>query len=58
MTLLTLAEAAEVLGTRPEHVRRLTRERGLAFVRVGKLTRIDSDDLAAWIAANRYGGNS
>jgi excisionase family DNA binding protein len=55
MALLTLHEAAEVLSTRPEHVRRLTREQGLPHVRVGKLTRIDSDDLAAWIAANRHG---
>ena len=53
MALLKLSEAAEVLGTRPEHVRRLTREGGLPFVKVGKLTRIDADDLTAWIAASR-----
>lgn len=58
MPLLTLAEAAEILGTRPRHVRALTRERGLPFVKVGKLTRVDSDDLAAWIAANRHGDES
>jgi excisionase family DNA binding protein len=58
MKLLRLTEAAEVLGTRPEHVRRLTRERGLPFVRVGRLTRIDADDLDAWIAANRHGYSS
>ena len=58
MHLLSLAEAARVLSTRPEHVRRLTRERGLPFVKVGRLTRVDSDDLAAWIAANRHGDKS
>jgi excisionase family DNA binding protein len=55
MPLLSLLEAAEILGTRPRHVRVLTRERGLPFVKVGRLTRIDSDDLDAWIAANRHG---
>lgn len=58
MSLLSLTEVSRVLGTRPEHVRRLTRERGLPFVKVGRLTRIDSDDLAAWISANRHGDES
>lgn len=58
MSLLTLNQAAEILGTRPRHVRVLTRERGLPYVKVGNLTRIDSGDLAAWISANRHGDES
>jgi excisionase family DNA binding protein len=58
MPLLTYLEAAEILGTKPRHVRVLTRERGLPFVRVGRLTRIDPDDLAKWVAANRHGDES
>jgi excisionase family DNA binding protein len=52
---LSYKKTAEVLGTTPRHVRDLTREHGLPFVRVGRLIRIDADDLAAWIAANRHG---
>ena len=54
MALIDINAAAEILGTRPRHVRVLIRERGLPTVRVGRLTRIDEDDLAAWITANRH----
>jgi excisionase family DNA binding protein len=53
--MLTYTEVAKVLGTTPRHVRRLTRECGLPFVRIGRLVRIDPADLAAWVEANRYG---
>jgi excisionase family DNA binding protein len=55
MPLLTYPETAEILGVTSRQVGVLTRERGLPFVRVGRLIRIDSDDLAAWIASNRHG---
>ncbi len=51
--LLDLTATAKVLGTTPRHVRTLIRERGLPFVKVGHLVRVDADDLTAWIAASR-----
>jgi len=55
MQLLNLSEAGEILGVRPEHVRRLTKYHGLPSVRVGKLVRIEAADLQAWIESNRKG---
>ena len=51
--LLTLAEAAERLGTSVRFIRRLIAERRIAFVRVGRHVRIDPADLEAFIAAGR-----
>ena len=53
MALIDLPTAAAVLGTTPRHVRGLIRERGLPFVKVGQLVRIDEGDLCNWITANR-----
>jgi excisionase family DNA binding protein len=53
VALLDLPTAAAALGTSPRHVRSLIYERGLPFVKVGQLVRIDEDDLAAWIEANK-----
>ena len=53
VALMDLPTAAAVLGTTPRHVRGLIRERGLPFVKVGQLVRIDEGDLCNWITANR-----
>jgi excisionase family DNA binding protein len=53
MALVDVATAAAQLGTTPRHVRALIRDRGLPFVRVGQLIRIDESDLSAWIAEHR-----
>ena len=53
VNLLTLAEAAERLGTSVRFIRRLRHERRVPFVKLGKHLRIDSRDLDAYIAACR-----
>ncbi|CAN5195911.1 hypothetical protein BH24ACT10_BH24ACT10_07580 [soil metagenome] len=51
--LLTVDQAAERLGTTARFIRRLRTERRIAVVKLGKHIRIDSQDLDAYIAANR-----
>jgi excisionase family DNA binding protein len=53
MGLLDIAAAAAALNTTPRHVRGLIHERGLPYVKVGQLVRIDERDLEAWLSANR-----
>ncbi len=50
--LLTVAEAAERLGTSVRFPRRLITERRIAFVRVGRHVRIPESALAAYVEAN------
>lgn len=45
--------AAAFLKTTPRHVRRLTTERRLAFVKVGKFTRYRTSDLVEYIERQR-----
>ncbi|MEV8376731.1 excisionase family DNA-binding protein [Kribbella sp. NPDC056861] len=47
--LLTIAQAAEVLGTTARFPRRLIEERRIQFVRVGRHVRIAEDVLLAYI---------
>jgi excisionase family DNA binding protein len=49
--LLTVAEAAEVLGTSERFPRRLIAERRIRFVRVGRHVRIPESALAEFITA-------
>ncbi|MGL5818281.1 MAG: excisionase family DNA-binding protein [Phycicoccus sp.] len=49
--LLTIAEAASILGTTPRFPRRLITERRITFVRVGRHVRIPEDALAEFIAS-------
>jgi len=49
--LLTVGEAAEELGTRESHVRRLINERRIRFVKVGRLVRIPTSALREFIEA-------
>ena len=51
--LLTVAEAADRLGTSVRFVRRLIAERRIAYVRVGRHIRIAEADLASFVAAGR-----
>jgi excisionase family DNA binding protein len=51
--LLTIDEAAEVLNVSPRTVRRLIESRALPAHRLGRLVRISSPDLAAFLAATR-----
>ena len=48
-----LAGAADYLGTTPRHVRRLVTERRIPYVKIGRFTRLDPDDLDEWISAHR-----
>lgn len=49
--LLTVAQAAEVLGTTERFPRRLIAERRIRFVRVGRHVRIPESALAEFIAS-------
>lgn len=50
--LLTIAEAAERLGTSVRFPRRLITERRITFVRVGRHVRIPTSALDAYVRAN------
>jgi excisionase family DNA binding protein len=49
--LLTLEEAADVLGTKPRFTRRLVAERRIRFARVGRHVRIPESALREFIDA-------
>ena len=51
--LLTVEQAAELLGTGPRFIRRLIAERRIEFVRVGRHVRISESALADFIQAGR-----
>ncbi len=51
--MLSIPEAAEVLGVTPRWVRRAIFERRLAYVKLGHLVRIDAEDVRALIDAGR-----
>jgi excisionase family DNA binding protein len=53
MSLLGVEEAADRLGTSPRFIRRLIAERRIAFTKIGRHVRIDTDDIDAFIAAGR-----
>jgi excisionase family DNA binding protein len=53
MTLISVEEAAERLGTSPRFIRRLIAERRIAFTTLGRHVRIDTKDIDAFIAAGR-----
>ncbi|MFF1870311.1 excisionase family DNA-binding protein [Kitasatospora herbaricolor] len=50
--LLSIEEAAQVLGTTERFPRRLIEERRIEFVKVGRHVRISAAVLAAYVAAN------
>ena len=51
--LLTVEQAAEQLGTSVRFIRRLHTQKRLTFIKLGSHLRIDSNDLDAYIHANR-----
>lgn len=51
--LLDPPAAAARLGITERHLRGLTQDRKIPFVRVGRLKRYDPDDLDNWIEENR-----
>ena len=53
MALLDVPATAERLATSVRHVRELIYRNELPYIKVGRLVRIDSDDLDAWLQANR-----
>jgi excisionase family DNA binding protein len=55
--LLTVDQAAERLGTTSRFIRCLRAERRIAVIKLGKHTRIDSNDLDAYITASRQEPN-
>lgn len=48
--LLTIDQAAQQLGVTPPMVRRLTGNRRLPFVKVGRLVRIREDDILDFVS--------
>ncbi len=53
MSLLSVEEAAERLGTSPRFIRRLIAERRIAFAKIGRHVRLDTTDIDAFVAAGR-----
>jgi excisionase family DNA binding protein len=51
--LLTIEEAAEVMGMSARHVRRLVAERRIAFHKLGRSVRIARADIDAYVEAGR-----
>ncbi len=51
--LLSVGEAAEVMGTPERFVRRLIAERRIAFHKIGKYVRIAEADVATFVQAGR-----
>ena len=52
-SLLSVEEAAEVMGMSARHVRRLVAERRIAFHKLGRSVRLARVDIDAYIAASR-----
>jgi excisionase family DNA binding protein len=51
--LLSIAEAAELMGTPERFVRRLVAERRIAYHKIGKYVRITEPDVRAFVLAGR-----
>jgi excisionase family DNA binding protein len=51
--LLDIPATAEKLATTQRHVRELVYRKELPYFKVGRLVRFDSDELDAWLQANR-----
>ena len=52
-TLMDYEAAAEYLRTTPRHVRQLWQRREIAAVKVGRLVRFTTEDLDAYVRAQR-----
>jgi excisionase family DNA binding protein len=52
-SLLTVAEAAEAMGTSARFIRRLIAERRIAYTKIGRHVRIAEADLINYVATGR-----
>lgn len=53
--LLTIDQLAERLGITVRHVRRLVAEKRVPYLKVGKLVRLNPDEIKQWLASRRQG---
>lgn len=53
MELLTVGQAAELLGTGPRFIRRLIEERRIPYTKLGRFVRLQRADLEAFVASGR-----
>jgi excisionase family DNA binding protein len=51
--LMNIDQLAQRLGITVRHVRRLVAERRVPYLKVGKLVRFDSAEIAAWLDCRR-----
>ena len=51
--LLEIAQAADYLNFSARMVRRMVEEKRVAYIKIGKLIRIDKRDIDAYLAAQR-----
>lgn len=51
--MLTIAEAAQYLGTTPRHLRRLVSDHSLSYYKLGGRIRFSDVELDAWLDARR-----
>ena len=51
--LMNIDQLAKRLGITVRHVRRLVAERRVPYLKVGKLVRFDSAEIAAWLDTRR-----
>ena len=56
--MLTIAEAAEYLGTSPRHVRRLVTDHSLSHYKVGGRVRFADVDLDTWLDRRKVEGRA
>lgn len=52
--LMDVATLAEHLGVEVRHIRRLTHERRIPFIKWGHLVRFDPTEVAAWLERCRF----
>jgi excisionase family DNA binding protein len=51
--LMSIDQLAQRLGITVRHVRRLVADRRIPYLKVGKLIRFDSDEIAEWLNSQR-----
>jgi excisionase family DNA binding protein len=51
--LMNIDQLAQRLGITVRHVRRLVAERRVPYLKVGKLVRFDSGEIATWLDSRR-----
>ena len=54
--LFEIDQAADYLNVSVRMIRRMVEEKGVAYIKIGKLIRIDKRDIDAYLAAQRIEG--